>query len=104
MIEFNGKSYSGAIIREDDDELVAVINAIETLQDLCVILTDVKTVTETLIDGTQNTHAVNNARQITATGKNCYTVTFSKRLSILEEMNQAIDSLLVLALGGDLNA
>jgi len=100
MIEINNERFSGSIIRDDDTEVIVSINTISTLQDLCLILNDVKAFTETLIDGTQNVYNVNNAVSVTATGKNCYTVTFSKRMSVLEEMSQAIDNLLVMVLEG----
>ena len=98
MIEFNGYKYSGSVNRSDDAELVVSINTVDTLQDICIALNDVKSVKETLMDGTVNTYTVNNAVQVTATARNCYTILFSKKLSVIEEMSNAIDALLVMAL------
>jgi hypothetical protein len=100
MIEFNGKEYSGAIIKNDDSELIVSIMTVESMQDICIALTGVKTVTETQLDGTSVSYSVNNAVQVNASAKYCYTITFSKALTVIEELSEAIDRLLVMALEG----
>lgn len=100
MIEFNGHSYSGNIIREDGDEIVASIYSVETLQDICIALTDVKSITESVLNGATSTHKVTAASHVARTANNCYTVTFSKKRDEIEALNEAIDSLLVMVLEG----
>lgn len=97
MIEINGKKYSGAVIRNEENELIVSINTIDTLQDLCLAMNDVRTVTETNNGGT-NVHNVNNAVAINQSVKGVFTITFSKKPTVIQEMNQAIDALLVMML------
>ena len=97
MIGFNGKQYSGAVVRDDDTELIVTVSTADTLQDLCLSLNDVKTVTETNNGGTF-VYNVNMATNVGVAMPNVYTIKFSKKLSIIEEMNKAIDDLLVMVL------
>lgn len=99
MIEINGRRFSGAVIRNDESELIVSIVAPDTVNDICIAMTGVKSVTE-ITDGGTNVIAVNIATHINVSGNGIYTVTFSKRLTFIEEMNEAIDKLLVMALGG----
>lgn len=102
MIEINGRSFSGSVVKNDESELIVSIIATDTMPDLCLAMNGVKTVTETTAGGS-NAFSVNMATRINATGTGIYTVTFTKRLSVIEEMSQAIDTLLVMALEGDSN-
>ena len=97
MIGFNGKQYSGAVVRDDDTELIVTVSTADTLQDLCLSLNDVKTVTETNNGGTF-VYNVNMATNVGVAMPGVYTIKFSKKLTIIEEMNKAIDDLLVLVL------
>lgn len=99
MIEINGRQFSGTVLKNDESELIVSIIATDTVQDMCLAMTNVKTVIETTVDGT-NSIAVNMATHINASVNGIYTVTFSKRLTIIEEMSKAIDDLLVMVLGG----
>lgn len=99
MIEFNGKQYSGAVVRDDDTEMIATISTADTLQDVCLALNDVKIVTETNNGGTF-VYNVNNATNVGVAMPGVYTIKFSKKQTIIEEMNEAIDKLLMLALKG----
>ena len=64
------------------------------------MLTNVDSVTETIINGEPVIYAVRDAVQITSSAKNCYTIVFTKRLSEIEEMSNAINALLVAMLEG----
>ena len=97
MITINGKTYSGAVIRNEDTELIVSISTADTMQDLCLAMNDVKTVTETNEGGT-NVINVNNAVSINQSVKGIFTITFSKKLTVIQEMSQAIDDLLVMVL------
>lgn len=97
MIEFNGKQYSGAVVREDDTELIVTISTADELQDVCLALNDVKAVTETNSGGTF-VYNVTTATNIGVAMTGVYTIKFSKKLTIIEEMSKAIDDLLVMVL------
>lgn len=99
MIEFNGRSFSGSLIKNDESELIVVIHADVTLPDLCLALNGVKTVTETT-EGGSAAYDVNIATNVSTTVKGIFTITFSKKLTVYQEMSQAIDALLVMALEG----
>lgn len=99
MIEFNGRSFSGSLIKNDESELIVVIYADVTLPDLCLALNGVKTVTETT-EGGSASYDVNIATNVSTTVKGIFTITFSKKLTVYQEMSQAIDALLVMALEG----
>lgn len=98
MIEINGKSFSGAIVKNDDAELIVNICAVETLQDLCLILTGVKSVTETQPNIDPIVYSVTNAVQISTIAKNVYAITFTKKASEIEELSNVVDKLLVMML------
>ena len=97
MIEINGHSFSGSVIKNDDAELIVSVITTNTMPDMCLILNDVKSVTE-ITEGGTSVIEVNRATHIAGTVKGVYTITFTKRLSVLEEMNEAIDRLLLMAL------
>lgn len=99
MIEFNGKQYSGAVVRDDETELIVTVSTADTLQDLCLALNDVKSVTETNNGGTF-VYNVNIATNVGVAMPGVYTIKFSKKQTIIEEMNEAIDKLLLMALEG----
>lgn len=99
MIEFNGKQYSGAVVREDDIELIVSVSTSDTLQDLCLALNDVKTVSETNNGGTF-LHNVTMATNVGVAMQGVYTIKFSKKQTVIEEMSEAIDKLLLMVLGG----
>lgn len=99
MVEFNGKQYSGAVVRDDDTELIVSISTTDTLQDLCLALNDVKSVTEIKNGGT-SVYRVNMATNVGVAMQGVYTIKFSKKQTVIEEMNEAIDKLLLMALGG----
>ena len=100
MIEFNGRSYSGSVIKNDSEELIVSILTVDNLQDICIALDGAKTVTETGLNGTNTAVSVTKAVQVNASAKGCYTIVFSKKLTAIEELNQAIDLLLVMVLEG----
>ena len=102
MIEFNGKQYSGSIVKDDSEELIVSISSNEMLPDICLAVDNVKTVVETTVGGS-TAHNVNKATYIGSTIKGVYTITFTKKLTVMEEMNKAIDDLLVMVLEGDNN-
>lgn len=97
MIEFNGKQYSGAVVREDDTELIITVSTQDSLQDICLSLNNVKAITE-VNSGVTSVHNVNGATNVGVAMPGVYTIKFSKRLSIIEEMNEAINELLVMIL------
>lgn len=97
MIEVNGKQYSGAVIKNDESELVVSVCSNDSLQDMCLAFNDVKDVAE-IIDGSSNVYHVNTAIQISSGIKGIYTITFSKKLTIIQEMSEAIDKLLLMVL------
>ena len=99
MIEFNGKQYSGSVVREDETELIVSISTTDTLQDLCLALNGVKSVTE--INNSGNfVHNVSTATNVGVAMQGIYTIKFSKKQTVIEEMNEAIDKLLLMVLGG----
>ena len=102
MIEINGRQFSGAVIKDDDSELIVSIVASDTIPDLCLAMDGAKSVTETTTGGS-NVISVNTATHINQSGNGIYIVTFSKRLTVIEEMSKAIDDLLVMVLEGDGN-
>ena len=97
MIDFNGHSYSGSVIKNDKAELIVTVISNDTLPDMCLALNDVKSVTETT-EGGSNVIYVNTATSITAAANGIYNITFSKKLSVIDEMSEAIDRLLLMAL------
>ena len=99
MIEFNGKQYSGRILKNDAEELVVSICSNDLIQDICLVLNGVKTVTETT-EGGSTAYNVNTATNIGNTVNGIYIITFTKKLTIIEEMSNTIDELLLIALGG----
>lgn len=99
MIEFNGKQYSGSVVREDETELIVTVSTADTLQDLCLALNGVKSVTE--INNSGNfVHNVSTATNVGVAMQGVYTIKFSKKQTVIEEMNEAIDKLLLMVLGG----
>lgn len=100
MIIINGNNYSGHVIHDDEDTLLISIYTISTLTDLCVALNNVTEVEEELLDGTSKIYVVNRASNISSTGSNVFNITFQKKRPLIEEMNAAIDSLLVMVLEG----
>lgn len=97
MIEINGKQYSGAILKNDDTELIISVYSNDSLQDMCIAFDNVKEVTE-ITTGNSNVIHVNAAIQIGSGIKGVYTITFSKKPTIIQEMSEAIDKLLLMAL------
>ena len=100
MIEFNNKQYSGSIVKNDSDELIVSICTNDTLPDICLALNGVKTVTETT-EGGSTAYTVSTATNVGASLKGVFTITFTKKQTIIEEMSNAIDELLVIVLGGN---
>lgn len=99
MIEFNGKQYSGAVVRDDDTELIVTVSTADTLQDLCLALNGVKSVTE-INNGGTFVYNVNTATNVGVAMQGVYTIKFLKKQTMIEEMNEAIDKLLLMVLGG----
>lgn len=97
MIEINGHSFSGSVVKNDEAELIVSLITTNTMPDMCLVLNDVKTVME-ITEGGTSAIEVNRATHIGSTVKGVYTITFSKRLTVLEEMSEAIDRLLLMAL------
>lgn len=97
MIEINGRSFSGSVVKNDESELIVSIIATDTMPDLCIAMKSVKVVTETNSGGS-NAIAVNMATHINSAGNGIYTITFTKRQTFIEEMSNAIDELLVMVL------
>lgn len=97
MIEVNGKQYSGAVLKNDDSELVISIYSSDSLQDMCIAFDNVKEVTE-ISNGVSNVIHVNTAVQISSGIKDVYAITFSKKQTIIQEMSEAIDKLLLMVL------
>lgn len=100
MIRFNGHEYSGNVVYENEDELVVSIYTLDTIQDICINLNNVKTVYSITETGVEVAHNVNIASSVVNTGRSIFTIKFGKKLTFLEEMSSAIDSLLVMALEG----
>ena len=100
MIEFNGKQYSGTILKNDSEELVVSICTNDLIPDICLALNGVKAVTE-ITEAGSTVYNVNTATNISNTLKGIYAITFSKKLTIIQEMSNAIDELLLIALGGN---
>lgn len=100
MIIFGNKEYSGSIASVTDDRIVAVINTVDSLQDVCSTLDGVKEVTEVLQDGTRKTYAVTTAVSVYANTKTVYTIELLTKPTYLQELSNAVDALLVMALEG----
>lgn len=100
MIEFNGKSYSGSVLQNDESRMIVNILTVDSLQDVCLALTGIKTITETKNDGSVVSYNVNNAVQVSSPFKDYYAITFSKQPTVIEELSNAVDSLLVMMLEG----
>ena len=99
MIKFNGQTFSGSIIKNDESELIISIYAVAEMNDILTALNGVKTVTE-IVGETESIYGVNTATSVHVAVKGVYNITFSKRMTIIEEMNNAIDQLLLMALEG----
>lgn len=97
MIDFNGHSYSGSVVKDDESELIVTVITNDTMPDMCLALNGVKSVVETTEGGSHAIY-VNTATSITAAAKGIYNITFSKKLNIIDEMSMAIDDLLVMVL------
>ena len=100
MIIFGNKEYSGSIASVTDDRIVAVINTVDSLQDVCSTLDGVKEITEVLQDGTRKTYAVTTAVSVYANTKTVYTIELLTKPTYLQELSNAVDALLVMALEG----
>ena len=74
MIIIGNKEYSGSIASVTDDRIVAVINTVDSLQDVCTTLDGAKEVTEVLQDGTRKTYAITTAVSVYANTKTVYTI------------------------------
>lgn len=97
MIEFNGKQYSGSVVRDDETELIVTVSTSETVQDVCLALNNVKTVTEVNNGGTF-VYNVSTATNVGVAMQGVYAIKFSKKQTVIEEMNEAIDKLLLMVL------
>lgn len=97
MIDFNGHSYSGSVVKNDETELIVTVISNDAMPDMCLALNGVKSVTETT-EGGSNVIYVNTATSVTAATKGIYNITFSKKLNVIDEMSMAIDDLLVMVL------
>lgn len=97
MIEINGNTYSGSVIKNDEAELIISVISTNTMPDMCIALNGVKTVSVITEAGT-SVIGVTRAVYIGESVKGVYTITFSKRLTVMEEMSEAIDRLLLMAL------
>ena len=100
MIIFGNKEYSGSIASVKDDRIVAVINTVDSLQDVCTTLDGAKEVTEVLQDGTRKTYAITTAVSVYANTKTVYTIELLTKPTYLQELSNAVDALLVMALEG----
>lgn len=100
MITINGNNYSGSIIRNDESVLVISIYTLLTLPDLCIAMNDVSEVSETDISGNTTVYAVYRTSEISNTRESTFTIVFQKGKPMIEEMNDAIDALLVMVLEG----
>lgn len=100
MIIIGNKEYSGSIASVKDDRIVAVINTVDSLQDVCTTLDGAKEVTEVLQDGTRKTYAITTAVSVYANTKTVYTIELLTKPTYLQELSNAVDALLVMALEG----
>ncbi len=100
MIIFGNKEYSGSIASVTDDRIIAVINTVDSLQDVCTTLDGAKEVTEVLQDGTRKTYAVTTAVSVYANTKTVYTIELLTKPTYFQELSNAVDALLVMALEG----
>lgn len=100
MIIIGNKEYSGSIASVTDDRIVAVINTVDSLQDVCTTLDGAKEITEVLQDGTRKTYAITTAVSVYANTKTVYTIELLTKPTYLQELSNAVDALLVMALEG----
>ena len=100
MIIIGNKEYSGSIASVTEDRLVAVINTVDSLQDVCTTLDGAKEVTEVLQDGTRKRYAITTAVSVYANTKTVYTIELLTKPTYLQELSNAVDALLVMALEG----
>ena len=100
MIEFNGHSYSGSVVSHDENELKVLINTVESMEDICVALNGVKSVNSEQQNGETMTYTVTTASTVSRVAQNTFVVTFLTKPTVLQEMSNTIDALLVMALEG----
>lgn len=98
MITFGKKEYSGQIASVSDNKIVAVINTVDTLQDVCAALDGIKEITETTQDGTKKTYAITSANAVFANTRTIYTIELLTKPTYLQELSNAVDALLVMVL------
>ena len=98
MITFGKKEYSGSIVSVTEDKIVAVINTVDTLQDVCAALDGITEITETVQDGTQKTYAITSANAVFANTRTVYTIELLTKPTYLQELSKAVDALLVMVL------
>lgn len=100
MLVINEKEYSGAVVKADENELVTTVSTNETLFEVCHAMDGATSVTEIGIDGAEKAYMVNNATRVMESVPGVYVVVFSTKPTVLQEMSNAIDELLVMVLEG----
>lgn len=100
MIEFNGHSYSGSVVSVDENELRVLINAVDSMNDICLSLNGATSVKSEQLNGEEVTYTVTMATTVSAVAPNTYLITFLRKPTVMQEMSNAIDALLVMVLEG----
>lgn len=100
MIIINNRSYSGSVVSQDDRELKVLINAVDSIDDICLALNGVKTVTDRQQNDQETVYTVNTALTVSTVAPNTYIITFLTKPTAMQEMSNAIDALLVMMLEG----
>lgn len=100
MIIINNRSYSGSVVSQDDRELKVLINAVDSIDDICLALNGVKTVIDRQQNDQETVYTVNTALTVSTVAPNTYIITFLTKPTAMQEMSNAIDALLVMMLEG----
>lgn len=101
MIKINDVTYSGSIVpSHDDNKINVMLNTVSTIQDLSIALDNADKIIEIDFSGAETEYTVNNIMSISRVADNVFLATYSTKMTVIQEMSNAIDSLLVMVLEG----
>lgn len=107
MIQWKDKTYSGHVVRNDDEILSVFVFTTDSFQDVAASINTVREVTEFTSEADRKTYTVTGPKSSKVVSANTYYLEFSTKPSYnqrleakLQEQSDTIDALLVALLEG----
>lgn len=107
MVEFLNRTYSGKVIRNDNDRLVLILNTADSIEDLAPLMPGITQINEIIEGGYETVYTVTAPISFRVVSNNVYSFEFSTKPTLQQEtearmqsLSDAVDDLLIMVLEG----